>query len=257
MNRRTVWLIALAIAASGCTAIAANALKGAADKVSQIKLTNDLKAHAVRSIKTVNINRVAVMPLAEASPPAAAQVADGGPEAITAELYAQAATAGGWEVVPMEDVVKSVQAMPPITQATLDDDALKLAHDTGADGVIYGYVTRYQERVGYDLAASQPASVGFSLRFVDAATKQIVWTAEFSRTQKALSENMFDLANFVQRSGRWVRAHEIALEGATEAVASLHGDLNLQKDIRHFETGSYGQLKSGRQRYDSGVQGIN
>jgi len=53
-----------------------------------------------------------------------------------------------------------------------------------------------------------------------------------------------------------VRAHEIAQEGVKEAVANLHGDLNLTKNVRRFETGTYGELKSGQQRYSTGPQGI-
>jgi hypothetical protein len=83
-----------------------------------------------------------------------------------------------------------------------------------------------------------------------------VWTAKFAKSQAALSQNLFDFANFVQRSGRWVRAHEIAQEGVKEAVADLHGDLNLAQNVKRFETGSYGEMKSGQQRYNMGPQGI-
>ena len=60
----------------------------------------------------------------------------------------------------------------------------------------------------------------------------------------------------MQRSGRWVRAHEIAAEGVKEAVADLHGDLNLTQNVQRFETGTYGQLKSGQQRYNTGPNGM-
>ena len=39
-----------------------------------------------------------------------------------------------------------------------------------------------------------------------------------------------------------------------EAVADLHGDLNLQQNVKRFETGTYGQLKSGQQRYNTGPE---
>jgi hypothetical protein len=92
--------------------------------------------------------------------------------------------------------------------------------------------------------------VSFSLKFVDMKSKQVVWTASFAKSQKALSQNLFDLANFVQRQGRWVRAHEIAMEGVQQAVADLHDNLDLSKNVKRFETGTYGQLKSGQQRYN-------
>jgi len=249
-------LLAAALWVAGCTSIAADAVSSTTESVSDLINRRDVKTHAVSSIKTIAINRVAVMPLVEGAPGGGEPLAPGGAEAITAELYSQVAVAGGWDPIPEQDVADAMQKMPPTTIANLDGNALQLGHDASADGVIYGTVERFQERVGMDYSAASPAAVSFSLKFVDLKSKQIVWTAKFAKSQAALSQNLFDLANFVQRSGRWVRAHEIALEGVKEAVADLHGDLNLTQNVKHFETGSYGQLKSGQQRYNTGPQGI-
>lgn len=263
MKPRTTSAIArLALVASalwlapGCTTIAADAVNSTTGAVSDAINQRDVKSHAVRSIKTISINRVAVMPLVAATPGIGETQAPGGPEAISAELYSQVAVAGGWEPIPEQDVADAMQKLPPTTPFNLDENALKLGHDVSADGVIYGTVEKYQERVGMDYSAASPASVSFSLKFVDLKSKQVVWTAKFAKSQAALSQNLFDLANFVQRSGRWVRAHEIAQEGVKEAVADLHGDLNLSQNVKRFETGTYGELKSGQQRYNTGPNGI-
>ena len=248
-------LLGIVLVGGGCTTIAADAITSTSQSVSDVINSRNVKAHAVASIKTISVNRVAVMPLVEA-PAGGDTLAPGGAEAVTAELYSQVAMAGGWEVVPQPEVDAALQKMPPTTVGNLDDNALKLAHDASVDGVIYGTVERYKERVGMDYSAASPASVTFLLKFVDLKSKQIVWTAKFAKSQAALSENIFDLANFVQRSGRWVRAHEIAQEGVKEAVANLHGDLNLTKNVKRFETGTYGELKSGQQRYNTGPEGI-
>jgi hypothetical protein len=249
-------LVAAALSmAAGCTTIAADAVTSTTGAVSDAINQRDVKSHAVRSIKTVTINRIAVMPLVE-DPTAGEPLAPGAAEAISAELYSDVAMAGGWDPIPAQDVDAALQKMPPTTFANLDENALKLGHDVSADGVLYGTVERYKERVGADYAAASPASVSFSLKFVDLKSKQVVWTANFAKSQAALSQNLFDLANFVQRSGRWVRAHEIAAEGAKEAVADLHGDLNLSQNVKRFETGTYGELKSGQQRYNTGPNGI-
>lgn len=248
-------LLGIALGVVGCTTIAADAVTATGESVSDAINSRNVKAHAVRSIKTITVNRVAVMPLVEA-PAGGDALAAGAADAVTAELYSQVALAGGWDVVPQQEVDAALQKMPPTTVANLDENALKLAHDVSVDGVIYGTIERYKERVGMDYSAASPASVTFALKFVDLKSKEIVWTAKFAKSQAALSENIFDLANFVQRSGRWVRAHEIALEGVKEAVANLHGDLNLQKNVKRFETGTYGELKSGQQRYSTGPQGI-
>lgn len=242
--------------AAGCTTIAADAVSSTTGAVSDAINRRDVKSHAVSSIKTLTINRVAVMPLIEAAPGGGEPLAPGATEAVSAELYSQVAVAGGWDPVAEQDVAAAMQKMPPTTIANVDENALKLGHDVSADGVIYGTVERYQERVGMDYSAASPAAVSFSLKFVDFKSKQVVWTAKFAKSQAALSQNLFDLANFVQRSARWVRAHEIALEGVKEAVADLHGDLNLNQNVKRFETGTYGEIKSGQQRYSTGPQGI-
>lgn len=247
--------LGISIGISGCTTIAADAVTSTSETVSDAINSRNVKAHAVGSIKTITINRVAVMPLVEAPAPSDT-LAPGAAEAVTAELYSQVALAGGWEVIPQTEVDAGLQKMPPTTVGNLDQNALQLAHYVSADGVIYGTVERYKERVGMDYSAASPASVTFDLKFVDFKSRQIVWTAKFAKSQAALSQNIFDLANFVQRSGRWVRANEIALEGVKEAVANLHGDLNLTKNVKRFETGTYGQIKSGQQRYNTGSAGI-
>ena len=230
---KTSWAARLILVAAslwlapGCSTMAADAVNSTTGAVSDAINQRDVKSHAVRSIKTISINRVAVMPLIAATPGVGETQAPGGPEAITAELYSQVAVAGGWDPIPEQDVADAMQKLPPTTPLNLDENALKLGHDVSADGVIYGTVEKYQERVGMDYSAASPASVSFSLKFVDLKSRQVVWTAKFAKSQAALSQNLFDLANFVQRSGRWVRAHEIAQEGVKEAVADLHGDLNL------------------------------
>ena len=255
-SARLVLVAAALWLAAGCTTLAADAVNSTTGAVSDAINQRDVKTHAVRSIKTIAISRIAVMPLVEAAPGGGEELAPGAAEAISAELYSQVAIAGGWDPIPQQDVADAMQKMPPTTAANLDQNALQLGHDVSADGVIYGTVERYKERVGMDYSAASPASVAFSLKFVDMKSRQVVWTAKFAKSQAALSQNLFDLANFVQRSGRWVRAHEIAQEGVKEAVADLHGDLNLSQNVKRFETGSYGELKSGQQRYNTGPQGI-
>lgn len=246
-------IAAFALSASGCTTIAADTVIATKDSVKDLVTSTDLKAHAVRSIKTITINRIAVLPLVEA--PGSEPLAPGAIDAVSAELYSQVAVAGGWETITQQDVDQAMQKMPPVTLANLDESALKLAHDVSADGVLYGTVERFHERVGMDYSASSPAAVTFTLKFVDFKSGQVVWNAKFAKSQVSLTQNIFDLANFVQRSGRWVRAHEIAMEGVKAAVANLHGDLNLEKNVKRFETGTYGELKSGPARYSAGPNG--
>ncbi|HYB92090.1 MAG TPA: hypothetical protein VEC38_13730 [Candidatus Binataceae bacterium] len=233
---------------AGCGLIAAQTYDGAKEAYNDLR-PKDITTKSVRSIKTVTVSRIAVMPLAD-DPQGSDPLAPGASDAVSAELYSQAALAGSWEVVPQDDVVQAMQKLPPNSVKDLDENAAKVGRLVSADGVLYGSVERYQERVGLDYAAASPASVTFKLQFLDMKSGQVVWHADFAKSQKALSQNIFNLVNFVQNQGRWVRAHEIAMEGVKEAIADLHGNLNLQPNIKHFETGTYGELRSGRQRYD-------
>ncbi|HUY26549.1 MAG TPA: hypothetical protein VMV27_03935 [Candidatus Binataceae bacterium] len=252
MTKRIVqiaWSIAMTLAVAGCLTVPAETLQGAKQTVADLT-PKDVTTHSVRSIKTIKIDRIAVMPIIDAPPPGAQPLSPGAGDAITAELYSQAAMAGGWELIPQDDIVQAMQKMPPTTPQNIDQNALELGHLVSADGVLYGTVERYKERVGLAYASAEPASVTFGLKFVDTKSKQVVWTARFAKSQKALSQNIFNLVNFVQHSARWVRANEIAQEGVQQAVADLHGNLNLQENVKRFETGTYGELKSGQQRYN-------
>src|SRR5882762_7522721 len=96
-------LLGIAFGIAGCTTIAADAVTATSESVSDVINSRNIQAHAVRSIKTISVNRVAVMPLIEA-PEGGEPLAPGAADAVTAELYSQVAIAGGWEVIPQGQV---------------------------------------------------------------------------------------------------------------------------------------------------------
>lgn len=187
-----------------------------------------LNVHAVRSIKQVIIHKIAVMPLIDLPDQIDKELPPGSSDSVTAQLYAQATVVGGWQVVPQDDVGDAMQLLPPTNAANMDANALALGKKVAADGVIYGAVNKYRERVGFEYSAQTPAAVVFTLNFVDEHSGQIVWTAKYARAQKALTENVFDLPHFIQNKGRWVRAHDIAQEGVNAALANLYSKLTIQ-----------------------------
>ena len=240
MRRRLTGLLALAAIALaalvGCEHIQSSPeyaqLGNVVHELPGMGNTSGLEVHAVRSSKTVIVHKIAVMPLIELPDKIEGQLAQGATEAVSAELYARATIDGGWTVTPQGDVADMLQQMPPTTVADLDQNALELGHRLGVDGVLYGSVHRYRERVGYDYAAQTPAAVAFTLNFVDEHSKQIVWTANFAKEQRALSDNVLDLPNFISNAGRWVRAHDLAAQGALEAVASLQSKITVQPIVQ-------------------------
>ncbi len=98
--------------------------------------------------------------------------------------------------------------------AEMDIQALLQAGQSrNADGVLIGYIFRYEDRQGSDYAVSSPASVAFDLHLISVPTGEVVWQAAFDQTQAALSDNLFNIDTFIQRKGRWVSADELAAEG--------------------------------------------
>ena len=193
-------------------------------KIVQQFQTKDLSSHAVRSIRRVTINRIAVMPIVSAVPFGGDPLAAGAADTITADLYQQ--TSGNWKVISQSTVMQAVQQVPSGT--SLDDTALKVGQATGTDGVLYGSVERYVERVGMGYAADKPASVAFSLKLLDMKSGQVVWSARFSKTQQPLANNIFNLPTFLQNKGQWVRASDLANDGVTQAINNLRESLGLK-----------------------------
>jgi TolB-like protein len=193
-------------------------------KIVQQFQSKDLSSHAVRSIKQVTINRLAVMPIVGAVPFGGDPLAAGAADNITGDIYRE--VSGDWKVVSQNAVMQAVQQVPSGT--SLDDSALKVGQSTGADGVLYGSVERYVERIGMGYAADKPASVAFSLKLVDMKSGQVVWTARFSKTQQPLANNIFNLPTFLQNKGQWVQASELANDGVTQAINNLRESLGLK-----------------------------
>ena len=240
------------VVVGGCTAAAGNAYDSAKDEITALA-PKDVKTQSTPAMKQLNIDRITILPLVGDPPEQGAPLSTGATDAITAELYSQAALAGGWQVVPLDDVTQALQNLPPSTPADLENNAFALGRLVAADGVLFGTVERYEERVGIDNADAKPAAVTFSLKFLDMTTKQVVWTSKYAKAQKGFAQSLTSLVNFVQKEGRWIHAQEIAEVGVEQSVADLHRHLTFAADSKHFETGTYGQLKSGQQRYNQGM----
>jgi hypothetical protein len=86
-------------------------------------------------------------------------------------------------------------------------------------------VTRYEERVGSDYAAKSPAAVAFALHLVDVHNGVVLWTARYARQQEALTQNIFNVGNFLANRGRWVHANDLAQRGVDESLEDLASKL--------------------------------
>lgn len=132
---------------------------------------------------------------------------DAGP-AVTAQVYGVLADQTRFRFVP--DLTVGDALRRPVEGATLVDRAVSLGKEVGADGVIFGRVFRFRERVGGDLGATEPASVSFELNVVQVATGDIVWRGDFDRTQQSLSGNFLEFWMFWEKGPRWFTARDLA-----------------------------------------------
>ncbi len=90
-----------------------------------------------------------------------------------------------------------------------------------ADAVLLGHVFRWEERVGSDFSAMKPASVSFDLHLIETEKGKVVWTEEFDKTQKSLSENLLEIKTFIKGKGRWLTAKGLAEIGIAGMVKKL------------------------------------
>ena len=91
----------------------------------------------------------------------------------------------------------------------------------GAEAVIVGTVFRYRERVGNQAGITQPASVEIALYAIDTKSETVIWQGMFSETQRSLSENLFQMSDFIERGGRWLSAAELGQAGMVKLISRM------------------------------------
>jgi hypothetical protein len=90
-----------------------------------------------------------------------------------------------------------------------------------ADAVMSGMIYRFRQRIGTGFSVDTPASVAFGIHLIRVADGRLIWTGIFDETQHSLSENLFQLGNFIRRGGGWLTAEELAAFGLQETMATL------------------------------------
>jgi hypothetical protein len=170
---------------------------------------------------------IAVLPIEPApapSHPGAPAAPLPGPEAglaITAQVYRSLADQTDSRFVP-DLTVDDEMSTPEVRAAgSLDDRAVALGKQVGADAVIFGRVFRFQKRVGTQYGATQPASVWFELAVVDVNSGEVIWQDQFDETQQPLTSNLLNWWMFWRAGPRWMSAGELAGLGVERMFGSL------------------------------------
>jgi len=143
--------------------------------------------------------------------------------AVNRSLYLALAEFQDWQVVSEREIEEMQPALPAGSDER--ERAKKLGELAHADAVLFGQVVYFRERVGGDAGATSPASVTFVLELLDVRRGDIIWKSRFEESQRALSENLFAIANFAERGARWLKAEELAQDGIKKVVRELHRTL--------------------------------
>jgi len=178
----------------------------------QSKHSSDLESRRIR--------RIAVLPpeTSTAAKQPSSQLDDAS-EMLAKQIYSAMASLPNWQVVA-ETEVQQVEQMKPATTGAVR--LRQVGEMVFADAVMVGRVQRFRQRVGDDWGVKTPASVAFVLDLIDVRRGDVIWSARFDETQKALSENIFAWGDISQRGVRWLSAEQLTLDGVKKAVGQLH-----------------------------------
>jgi hypothetical protein len=175
---------------------------------------------------------VAVLPF-ETAPGADRGEKRGEPKAgdlVTAQVYRYLADQTTYRVVPDITVVETL-ATPELRRAIgLQERAIALGKAVGADGVLFGRVDRYDQRVGTAYGASQGAAVKFRIGLLSPRTGEVVWEGEFEEAQEALSSNVFDAWMFWEAGPHWLSASELAGLGVDRLLDECRQSLTAERE---------------------------
>jgi hypothetical protein len=176
------------------------------------------------------IKLIAVMPIERDAP--AGTPTDGAPRlkpgaerVVTAEVYSVLASSSKWRFVPDLTVAQALSKVDP--KGSLQSRARELGKAVGADGVLFGTVSRYRERVGGEYGARDPASVAFTLSLLSVSTGKVLWTRTFDETQQSLSSNLFNWWQFWRGGPRWFSAEEFTRLGVERLLEDLANKLGI------------------------------
>jgi len=149
----------------------------------------------------------------------AGEIAPNARRELTDLIYMKLADFPRLDLIPLREVGGAIRGgdfeKDPIREAQ------KIGAAFGVDGVLLGWVFRYEERIGSAIAVERPASVSLAIHLVGVKEGRILWRGLFQETQQPLSENILKFTAFLRRRGRWLTAKDLASVGMDEALVSF------------------------------------
>jgi hypothetical protein len=141
----------------------------------------------------------------------------------------------GERLIPLEKVYRAFEGLT--RDHTIDTPrslAKRLGERLKADHVIIGTVWRYREKVGTARASSSPASVAFVVYIICVTDGRLLWKTAYSRTQKALSDDILRARTFFKQGARWLSVDELARYGVNEVVEKFPYKRGLSRTKKSF-----------------------
>jgi hypothetical protein len=141
---------------------------------------------------------------------------------LTYGLFDHLTRSGGFHFISPRDARSQSSTIDSPSRIRGDVNLyLRIAESLSADAFLAGYIWRWKDRKGAELAVEIPASVDFDLYLIRMDNKAIVWKYEFDKTQQSLAENLLDLKTFLRAKGRWLSALELAELGLEKIVEAF------------------------------------
>jgi hypothetical protein len=120
----------------------------------------------------------------------------------------------GRNILSMEETEAQYHMTPvDVTKDTTLSLAITVAKKMKSDYILVPILWDFSQRIGSPLAATEPASVSFSLYLISAKEEKRVWKDSFSKTQQSLSNNLFKAKDLFKMGGKWITAEELAQAG--------------------------------------------
>lgn len=119
----------------------------------------------------------------------------------------------------LQDIQYRLSAQKKVSERSI---LIAAGNKLGADAVFAGHIYRFKDRVGGKFSVESPASVAFDLHFVRVSDGRVLWSGHFDETQKALTDDLFQLPSFLKRDGQWITAEQMALTGLEKIVEVLN-----------------------------------
>ncbi len=138
--------------------------------------------------------------------------------ALISSMFLHGLEDAGYAVIPFDG--ETLERLSP--QGTLPIDVVKsMGEKTGAEAVLTGVVTRYEEREGGPLGVKKPASIGFEVNLINTIDGTLLWSGRYAETQKSLAEDLGMIFTFFKRKGKWLTAEELARYGVEDVLKTL------------------------------------